>query len=68
MRPKDDTDRDECNHQSLTLSPGEPSSAASLTFAGPEALYLSVDPGTVAYAGCGLAATVILNPEGRRAR
>ena len=50
--------------QSLTLSPGEPSSAASLTFAGPEALYLSVDPGTVGYAGCRLAATVILNPEG----
>ena len=51
--------------QSLTLSPGEPSGGASLTFAGPGALYLSVDPGAVGYAGCRLAATVILDPEGR---
>ncbi len=51
--------------QQLTLSPGEPSGGASLTFAGPQALYLSVDPGAVGYAGCRLAATVILNPEGR---
>jgi hypothetical protein len=51
--------------QSLTLSAGEPSGAASLTFAGPGALYLSVDPGIVGYAGCRLQATVILDPEGR---
>ena len=50
---------------SLTLSPGEPVGGVSLTFAGPGALYLSVDPGTVGYAECLLAATVILDPEGR---
>jgi hypothetical protein len=54
--------------QSLTLAPGEPSGGASLTLAGPGALYLSVDPGTVGYAGCRLAATVILDPEGRSDR
>jgi hypothetical protein len=54
--------------QSLTISPSEASSAASLTLAGPGALYLSVDPGTVGYAGCSLAATVILDPEGRSDR
>jgi hypothetical protein len=36
-----------------------------LTLAGPGTLYLSVDPGAVGYAGCRLAATVILDPEGR---
>jgi hypothetical protein len=51
--------------QSLTLSPSEPSHQASLTFAGPGALYLSVDPGVVGYAGCRLEATVILEREGR---
>ena len=51
--------------QSLTLSPGEPSGGASLTFAGPGALYLSGDPGIVGYAGCRLAATVMVDPEGR---
>jgi hypothetical protein len=54
--------------QSLTLSPGEPSGGASLTFAGPGALYLSVDPGAVGYAGCRMTATVILDPEGRSDR
>ena len=54
--------------QSLTLAPGEPSGGASLTLAGPGALYLSVDPGAVGYAGCRLAATVILDPEGRSDR
>ena len=49
----------------LALFPGEPSAGASLTFAGPGALYLSVDPGAVGYAGCRLAATVIEDPEGR---
>ena len=51
--------------QSLTLAPGEPSGGASLTLAGPGTLYLSVDPGAVGYPGCRLAATVILDPEGR---
>jgi hypothetical protein len=54
--------------QSLTLSPGEPAGGASLTFAGPGTLYLSVDPGAIGYAGCRLAATVILDPEGRSDR
>ena len=53
--------------QSMTLAPGEPSGSASLTFAGPSALYLSVDPGAIGYAGCELAATVIMEPEGRSA-
>ena len=51
--------------RSLTLSAGESSGGASLTSAGPGALYLSVDPGAVGYAGCRLSATVIVNPEGR---
>lgn len=51
--------------QPLTLSPGESSDGASLTFAGPGALYLSVDPGTIGYSGCRLAATLVLDPEGR---
>jgi hypothetical protein len=51
--------------QALTLSPGTPAAGASLTSAGPGALYLSVDPGTVGYPGCQLSATVIADPEGR---
>jgi hypothetical protein len=51
--------------RSLTLSAGEPSGGASLTSAGPGALYLSVDPGAIGYAGCRLSATVIEDPEGR---
>jgi len=51
--------------QALTLSPGELSHGVSLSFAGPGALYLSLDPGVVGYAGCRLAATVILPAEGR---
>ena len=54
--------------QSVTLSPGDPAGAASLTLSGPGALYLSVDPGIVGYAGCHLAATVILDLEGRSDR
>jgi hypothetical protein len=53
--------------QALTLAPGEPSATASLTFAGPAALYLSVDPGAIGYAGCRLTAVVIQDPEGRSA-
>jgi len=51
--------------QALTLSPGTPAAGASLTSAGPGALYLSVDPGSVGYPGCQLSATVIVDPEGR---
>ncbi len=54
--------------KALTLSPSEPSGGASLTFAGPGVLYLSVDPGAVGYAGCRMAATVIHDPEGRSDR
>jgi hypothetical protein len=51
--------------QSLTLSPGGPAAGASLTSAGPGALYLSLDPGAVSYPGCRLSATIIVDPEGR---
>jgi hypothetical protein len=51
--------------QPLTLSPGAPSAAASLSSAGPGALYLSVDPGAIGYPGCQLSATVMVEPEGR---
>lgn len=51
--------------QTLSLSPGEPSGTANLTFAGPGALYLSVDPGLIGDAGCRLTATVTVDPEGR---
>jgi len=54
--------------RALTLSPGEPSAGAGLTFAGPGVLYLSVDPGAVGYAGCRMAAAVSLDPEGRSDR
>ena len=49
----------------LTLSAGAPVPGASLTTAGPGALYLSVDPGVVGYPGCKLSATVIVDPDGR---
>jgi hypothetical protein len=49
----------------LTLSAGTPVAGASLTTAGPGALYLSVDPGTVGYPGCKLSATVVVEPDGR---
>jgi hypothetical protein len=51
--------------QPLTLTPSEPSHGATLSFAGPNAVYLSFDPGLVGYAGCKLEAVVILQPEGR---
>lgn len=51
--------------KALTLAAGEPAGKTTLAFAGPGALYLSVDPGTIGYAGCRLQATVILDPEGR---
>jgi hypothetical protein len=54
----------ELRHE-LDLSAGTATVGASLTTAGPGALYLSLDPGAVGYAGCQLAATVILDPDGR---
>ena len=59
-----DCESGELRH-ALTLVPGESSGGASLAFAGAGALYLSVDPGTVGYADCRLAATVLQEPEGR---
>jgi hypothetical protein len=49
----------------LTLSTGTPVSGASLTSAGPGTLYLSVDPGAVGYPGCKLAATVVVDDDGK---
>ena len=49
----------------LKLAPGDSISGASLSFPGPETLYLSVDPVTVGYSGCLLVASVITEPEGR---
>jgi hypothetical protein len=59
-----DCESGELRH-ALTLAPGESSGGASLAFAGSGTLYLSVDPGTVGYADCRLAATVLQEPEGR---
>jgi hypothetical protein len=49
----------------LTLSTGTPVSGATLSSAGPGALYLSVDPGAVGYPGCKLVATLIADPDGK---
>jgi hypothetical protein len=49
----------------LVLSPDEPREGASLSFAGQDTLYLSLDPGSVGYAGCGLTAVIHVDPEGR---
>ena len=49
----------------LTLSAGTQAAGASLTAAGPGALYLSVDPGAVGYPGCELSATTIVDPDGK---
>jgi len=51
--------------KALRLLPSESTDGASLTFSGAGSLYLSVDPGTVGYAGCRLSASVMLEPEGR---
>jgi hypothetical protein len=50
--------------RALTLAPDEPSKQGSLSFAGPDALYLSLDPGAVGYPGCELAARVRVDPRG----
>jgi len=48
----------------LALSPDDRAEGASLTFDGGDSLYLSVDPGTVGFAGCELTATVTVMPRG----
>jgi hypothetical protein len=49
----------------LSLSPDEQNPDASLSFAGPGVLYLSLDPSTVGYPGCRLTAAIQVEPEGR---
>jgi hypothetical protein len=56
----------ELRHE-LTLTTGTSVAGASLTSAGPGALYLSVDPGAIGYPGCKLSATVIIDPDGKSA-
>ncbi len=50
--------------KSLTLSPDDAVKGVSLSFAGPDSLYLSLDPALVGYPGCELIATVSVNPRG----
>jgi hypothetical protein len=51
--------------RAMSLAPDEPATGgASVSFAGSDALYLSVDPGAVGFPGCELAATVRVSPEG----
>jgi hypothetical protein len=49
----------------LTVAPNAPSGGARLTFSGPGALYLSVDPAAIGYAGCRVTATVATDADGR---
>jgi hypothetical protein len=49
----------------LKLAPDEQAAGATMTLAGPENLFLSLDPGKVGYPGCRLTATVVSAPEGR---
>ena len=53
------------SRHALSLALDEPAEGASLSFAGQGALYLSLDPGAVGYAGCGLTAAIRVQPEGR---
>jgi hypothetical protein len=48
----------------LALSPGEPVTGVSLSAAGADSLYLSLDPGLVGYPGCELTATLMVQPRG----
>ena len=50
--------------KALSLAPAEPANGASLSVAGADSLYLSLDPGAVGYAGCELAATLTVEPRG----
>jgi hypothetical protein len=49
----------------LKLTPDEQVPGASMTLAGPQNLFLSLDPGKVGYPGCRLTATAVTVPEGR---
>ena len=49
----------------LKLTPDEQVPGASMTLAGPQNLFLSLDPGKVGYPGCRLTATAMTAPEGR---
>ena len=49
----------------LKLTPDEQAAGATMTLAGPENLFLSLDPGKVGYPGCQLTATAVSAPEGR---
>jgi hypothetical protein len=49
----------------LKLQPNQQAAGASLTQAGPDSLYLSLDSGAVGFPGCELMATVATEPEGR---
>jgi hypothetical protein len=49
----------------LSLAPDEPAAGTRWSFDGLGSLYLSLDPGTVGYAGCALTATIRVQPEGR---
>lgn len=49
----------------LKLATDEPTGGASLSFAGPGELYLSLDPATVGYPGCTIMAAVTTDPEGQ---
>ncbi len=48
----------------LSLSPSEPVQGASLSTAGDDSLYLSLDPGLVGYPGCELTATLTVGTRG----
>jgi hypothetical protein len=50
--------------RTLTLSPAEPTPGATLSAAGEDSLYLSLDPGMVGYSGCELTATLTVEPRG----
>jgi hypothetical protein len=50
--------------KALTISPDEHVGSASLSFAGPDSLYLSLDPGIVGYPDCELVASVAVEPRG----
>lgn len=53
--------------QAISLAPSEPVTGASLSTAGADSLYLSLDPGLVGYPGCELTATLTVAPRGSSA-
>ncbi|HLH17241.1 MAG TPA: hypothetical protein VKX45_08470 [Bryobacteraceae bacterium] len=48
----------------LALSPSDTVNGATLSVAGADSLYLSLDPGQVGYPGCELTATLAVEPRG----